>query len=156
MNGQINCKVTTVDASQTEDLARQIGKNLQGGEFIELTSDLGGGKTSFVRGLVAGSGSTDVVSSPTFNLSKVYKAPNLTIYHFDFYRLTDAGLIAHELQDVMHDHELVVVVEWSGVIGDVLPDQRMIVTIDHTNSEINRDIALSCPLSMKYLLGGVC
>ena len=53
-------------ASDTEAYAEQIGNNLKGGEIIELISDLGGGKTTFVRGLARGMGSTDAVSSPSF------------------------------------------------------------------------------------------
>ena len=65
-------KLSSNNAEQTELIAVAIGKRLRGGEMIELVSDLGGGKTTFTRGLARGAGSSDVVSSPTFTISKVY------------------------------------------------------------------------------------
>ena len=64
--------IVSTDSKSTEKLGALLGKQLKGGEVIELVSDLGGGKTTFVRGLAAGSGSKDQVASPTFTLSKVY------------------------------------------------------------------------------------
>jgi len=80
-------RITSESPEATEQLAEAIGRRLTGGEVIELVSDLGGGKTTFVRGLARGLGSADVVSSPTFTVSKVYKADKLELHHFDFYRL---------------------------------------------------------------------
>jgi tRNA threonylcarbamoyladenosine biosynthesis protein TsaE len=59
----------TKNADETVALGQKIGQQLQGGEVIELISDLGGGKTQLVRGLAAGMGSTDQVQSPTFTIS---------------------------------------------------------------------------------------
>ncbi len=106
---------------------------LRGGEVIELVSDLGGGKTTFVRGLARGLGSTDRVSSPTFTISKVYKVPgSLALHHFDFYRLPEAGLIAEELADVLDDPRNIVVVEWAGIVQDVLPQSKLTIRIEKT------------------------
>jgi tRNA threonylcarbamoyladenosine biosynthesis protein TsaE len=55
----------SIDFEHTELLAERLGKKLKGGEVIELVSDLGGGKTTFVRGLARGMGSPDHVASPT-------------------------------------------------------------------------------------------
>src|SRR5690606_22283628 len=57
--------VETNSSNETERLAEQLGKKLRGGEVIELISDLGGGKTTFTRGLAKGVGSSDRVASPT-------------------------------------------------------------------------------------------
>jgi tRNA threonylcarbamoyladenosine biosynthesis protein TsaE len=65
-------ELVSKDAEQTENIAHLIGARLRGGEVIELVSDLGGGKTTFTRGLADGAGSKDIVASPTFIVSKVY------------------------------------------------------------------------------------
>lgn len=135
----------------TEQIAEQIGRQLRGGEIIELTSDLGGGKTTFTRGLARGSGSNDVVSSPTFTISRVYSAPKFQIHHFDFYRLGDAGLVAHELEDLVDDPASVIVVEWSNVVEHVLPEQRLHITIAQTGDE-SRMLTLTYPDTLKYLV----
>src|ERR1700751_1023392 len=120
-------QTTTTSSVQTEALAARLAQNLKGGEVIELVSDLGGGKTTFVRGLAQGLDSTDKVSSPTFKISNVYHAPSLTIHHFDFYRLQDPGLIKHELAEILHDPDSIVVIEWADIIHDVVPKAHITI-----------------------------
>lgn len=121
----------TNDVSGTEALASELGRRLRGGEVIELTSDLGGGKTSFVRGLARGLGSHDHVASPTFTISREYSAANgVVLHHYDFYRLgDDAGIMIDELHDVMQDPQRIIAVEWSGAVQDILPADRIAVHI---------------------------
>lgn len=133
----------------------KIGEHLRGGETIELVSDLGGGKTTFTKGLAKGAGSSDVVASPTFTISKVYKAPKFDIHHFDFYRLPDAGLAAHEVEDLIGDRSIVIVSEWSGVIEHILPEQRLTLRISRTGDN-TRVIEVSYPERLEYLLEGAC
>ena len=142
------------NAQQTEQIAETLGNNLRGGEVIELISDLGGGKTTFTRGLAKGAGSEDVVSSPTFTISKVYDTATFDIHHFDFYRLPDAGLAAHELEDLVGDPAVVVVVEWGGVVGHVLPVGKVTIEITKTGEE-SRQQAIACPGNLQYLLEGI-
>lgn len=143
--------IQTMSPAETEQLGADIGQRLKGGEIIELMSDLGGGKTTFTRGLARGAGSDDHVSSPTFTVSKVYKAPKFNIHHFDFYRLQEAGLMEHELQDLLGDSKAIVVVEWGGVVKHVLPEQRTTIEIIQSDTE-SRDITLSFPPKLSYLM----
>jgi tRNA threonylcarbamoyladenosine biosynthesis protein TsaE len=144
-------QTTTTSAEMTEQLAQKIGHNLQGGEVIELKSDLGGGKTTFVRGLARGFGSHDHVSSPTFTISLEYKAGTRTLYHFDFYRLREAGIVAAELAEVVGVKDTVVVVEWGDIVANVLPDNRMSITIA-ASSEHKRELTFDYPNSLQYLI----
>ena len=141
-------------AEDMEKLGERIGQRLKGGEVIELVSDLGGGKTTLVRGLARGVGSSDVVGSPTFTLSKVYRAPVFEVFHFDFYRLHEAGLMAHELQDLLGEPHSVVVVEWGDVVQHVLPEKRLTLRIDKT-PEGARKVAIICPDELAYLTEGL-
>lgn len=130
-----------------------VGQCLKGGEVIELVSDLGGGKTAFVRGLAKGMGSTDPVSSPTFTISKVYKAPDLELHHFDFYRLQEAGLLQHELTDLLNDPKIIVVIEWAGIVEQALPDKRLSVHFARdANDENLRILTFEADESLGYLL----
>lgn len=128
-----------------------MAANLKGGEIIELISDLGGGKTTLVRGLARGAGSTDHVSSPTFTISKVYKTPDFDIYHFDFYRLGDVGIIEHELKDVLSDPRSVLIVEWGQMLGHIMPKNRMTIVITKTAND-TREITLKYPNKIAYLV----
>ena len=143
----------STSSEDTEALGERVGARLKGGEVIELVSDLGGGKTTFVRGLVRGAGSTDRVASPTFTISREYAAPKFTIVHFDFYRLAEAGVIAEELKEFMGDPGYVVVVEWGDMVADVLPAERLSVELRHTDDE-SRAITVYYPANLAYVAEG--
>jgi tRNA threonylcarbamoyladenosine biosynthesis protein TsaE len=119
-----------------------------------LSSDLGGGKTTFVRGLVRGAGSGDKVASPTFTISKFYKARQFDIHHFDFYRLQDAGIMADEIAEVAGDKHAVTVVEWGDIVQHVLPAGRMTIAIVQT-PEGTRLLTIKVPANLDYLIEDV-
>ena len=99
--------------------------------MLELRSDLGGGKTTFTRGLARGAGSKDMVASPTFTLSKIYEGKGaLQIHHFDFYRLNEPGVVADQLAESLRDKKTVTVVEWGKIVADVLPKARLSVVFE--------------------------
>ena len=140
--------------AQTLEFAAAIGQRLKGGEVIELASDLGGGKTTFVRGLAKGAGSADAVSSPSFTLSNEYTAPKLTIAHYDFYRLNEPGIMKQELEESINDPAVVTVVEWAGIVEDVLPQRRLTIHIIATNQE-SRQFTCTAPAELSYLIEGL-
>ena len=143
-------ETVTDSAEATESLGERIGARLHGGEAIEFVSDLGGGKTTFVRGLARGLGSTDRVASPTFTISRAYKAGDRALLHFDFYRLNEAGIMADELAESLADPKAVVVVEWGDIVADVLPDERITVTITAAG-ESQRAIRIQYPSTLDYI-----
>ena len=88
------------DSEKTVRLGELFGLQLKGGEVFDLTADLGGGKTTFTKGLASGLGVTQKITSPTFTLSREYAGlNNLTLVHYEFYRLDYAGVIARELSE---------------------------------------------------------
>ena len=136
-------------------IAEKIGNRIRGGETIELRSDIGGGKTTLVRGLARGAGSSDQVASPTFTISRVYTChDDLRMNHFDFYRLEDPGLMKSELGESVSDPTSITVVEWAGIVEDVLPRDRLVIEIATTGEEL-RHIKLWAGESHSHLLGGI-
>lgn len=131
-------------------LAADVGSKLRGGETIQLVSDLGGGKTAFVRGLAKGMGSTDSVHSPSFTLSNQYKAKDLTLYHYDFHRLENAGIMREQVAEALADPKAVLAVEWADIIEGVLPADRVVITIK-TTGENNRHLEVMYPKEYNYL-----
>lgn len=119
--------------------------------MIELVSDLGGGKTTFVRGLAKGISSVDQVSSPTFTLSNMYAGPQLTLHHFDFYRLSEPGIMREELNEILEDPKNVTVIEWAEIVRDVLPAERLTIAISATG-EFSRHYELTVPQSLAYMI----
>jgi tRNA threonylcarbamoyladenosine biosynthesis protein TsaE len=134
----------------TEQFAEQLGQKLRGGEILELVSDLGGGKTTFVRGLARGFGSKDIVRSPSFALSNQYKSNDLTMYHFDFYRLDDPGIIANELDEITSDPKAIIVIEWAAIVEHVITVPHLIVQLKYTGDS-ERDIEIEYPKVYNYL-----
>lgn len=149
-------KITTQSPYETEALGENIAKNLVGGEVVELLSDLGGGKTTFTRGLVRGIGSTETVASPTFTISKEYGGvgSRLRVYHFDFYRLKDAALLTDEIAEIIGDPESIVVVEWADIIKHVLPKNRVCIKFSATG-ENTRELTIQYPQELAYIMEGV-
>jgi tRNA threonylcarbamoyladenosine biosynthesis protein TsaE len=128
-----------------------MGHKLRGGEVIELVSDLGGGKTTFVRGLANGLGSRDRVHSPSFTLANQYQADQLTLHHFDFYRLQEPGIMQRELAEILTEPAAIIVVEWPAIIDNILPAKRVTVQIA-TKSETTRQLIFSYPSELAYLI----
>jgi tRNA threonylcarbamoyladenosine biosynthesis protein TsaE len=118
---------------------------------VELISDLGGGKTTFVRGLAQGLESQDPVRSPSFTLHNQYHGNGLTLHHFDFYRLFEPGEMRDELAEVLQDEQSIAVVEWGHIIQDVLPDDHIRIEIRATGEQ-TRHFRLTYPERLKYLL----
>jgi len=104
-----------------------------------------------VRGIARGIGSADHVSSPTFTISKVYKAPKLTLYHFDFYRLHEPGIISHELAEALRDDTAVVAIEWGDIVSSIVPENNLAIIIKRTGDS-TRDIQIKATSKLTYLI----
>src|SRR5690606_30129333 len=126
MSTAMTWEMQSTNLNDTWRLGEAVGRNLKGGEVVELISDLGGGKTAFVRGLAKGAGSKDDVASPTFTISRIYSGPKFDIHHYDFYRLSEPGVVRQELEESLADGQVVIAVEWAETVRDVLPENRLI------------------------------
>lgn len=146
--------VQSQNAKQTEQLGERLAKKASGGEVIQLISDLGGGKTTFTRGFVRGIQSTDIVSSPTFTVSNQYQGNKFMVYHFDFYRLQDPGIVANELKEVTEDPNAVVIIEWADAVKDVLPEDTIKINFE-PSGDTTRTLVILAPASKLYLLEGL-
>jgi tRNA threonylcarbamoyladenosine biosynthesis protein TsaE len=143
----------SISSAETERLGQLLGQNFKGGEVAELRSDLGGGKTTFVRGLAKGAGSQATVTSPTFTLSRIYQAKKFDIHHFDFYRLYDAGILADQLAESINNDHVVTVVEWADIVKDVLPVQRISIEFKPTAADPDeRQIIINYPPEMQNFI----
>lgn len=84
-----NYTLSLPDLSATKTVARRMAESLQVGLTVYLHGDLGVGKTTLVRELLAVLGHNGVAKSPTYTLVETYAVAGFTINHFDLYRLTD-------------------------------------------------------------------
>ena len=117
------------DEAATAALAARIATLARPGDVIALKGELGVGKTSFARAFIrARAGHDEVVPSPTFTLAQPYDFPNVTIWHFDCYRLRDPEE-ARELgiEDAFRDG--ISLIEWPERLGHLLPSRRLEITL---------------------------
>jgi tRNA threonylcarbamoyladenosine biosynthesis protein TsaE len=134
----------------TESLGELLGRQLRGGEVIELIGDVGAGKTTMVRGIAKGIGSQNHVSSPTFTISQVYTSEGITLHHYDFYRLTDLKIISEELKEVMSEPGHSVVMEWAGSVSDSLPMEHVTIKLIPDADDV-RSAIISVPDEFGYI-----
>jgi tRNA threonylcarbamoyladenosine biosynthesis protein TsaE len=121
----------------TEALARKLGERLEGGEVLALDGELGSGKTTFVRGLAAGLGATDPVSSPSYTLMHEYRG-RLPLYHYDAWMegRERAFLEGGGLEWI--GGEGVAAIEWAQRVRHLLPSPRLEIALEHVDGTRRR------------------
>ncbi len=114
-----------LDLAKFEYWADLLSISVKKGDFIALSGDLGAGKTTFARYLIANMahGETEI-PSPTFAIVQEYDADRMPIWHFDFYRINDGSeALELGLEDALNDG--LTLGEWSDKLGDFLPKERL-------------------------------
>ena len=130
----------SLSPEQTELVAAELAAELEPGDVVTVSGELGAGKTTFVRGASRALGVTAPVTSPTFTIGHRY-AGSVTVSHLDLYRFT--GISPAEWGDLEpYFEEAVVFVEWPEAGVGVLPRARVAVTIEHAGADARR-IALA-------------
>ena len=113
--------------------------------FIALYGDLGVGKTAFVRGFTSKIAPNARVKSPTFALVNEYGAKDMSVFHFDMYRITDEDdLYSIGFYDYP-DRGGICLTEWSENIIEFLPQDCVRVNIekDDPDNTDHRRITIS-------------
>lgn len=144
--------IEVISSAAMEALAERLGVRLNGGEVIELIGDVGAGKTTFVRGLAKGLSVKEDIQSPSFTVSRQYDARNsLKLVHYDFYRLQDPGIMRDELAEAINDNRNVVVIEWATSVNDILPIDRLVLSINVSGETSRRVEVIACDKKSKHL-----
>ena len=102
----------TKNAKQTMALAARLLPDILSKKIVLLSGPLGSGKTTFVKGLAKALGMKQSITSPTYTYLNTYKIPNITLYHFDLYRLPETLRHFPELDEAVARTDGIVIVEW--------------------------------------------
>ncbi len=125
----------TESERETYELGVCMGRAAKAGQVYTLVGDLGVGKTVFTKGLAAGLGIEEPISSPTFTIVQVYEEGRLPFYHFDVYRIGDV----EEMEEIGYEDYIygsgVSLIEWANLIEDILPKHYTEVKIE---KDLNR------------------
>ncbi len=131
---------------ETVELALNLGMILQRGDTICLMGDLGTGKTAFTGGIAKALDIAGYITSPTFTIVNEYEG-KLPLYHFDVYRISDPDEMYETGYEEYIKGDGITVIEWADLIEDVLPRERVDVTI-RKDDEDNPD---SRTITMKFI-----
>lgn len=132
-------EIVTRSAEETTQWGREFAKRLKVPLLVLLTGDLGTGKTTLTKGLVAGLGaaSEDEVTSPTFTLVHVYGAAK-KVYHGDLYRIESF----HDFETLGLEDAFakpaIVILEWSERFPLKSPWPTLRVRLEHLGGDTRR------------------
>ena len=121
---------------ETKKLANQIASKLNIGDVIVLTGELGSGKTKFTEGFLSYFNLDKEISSPTFTIVNEYKNNDISIFHFDVYRLEDVD----EFYAIGGDEYFssgISIIEWGELIKDALPNEYIEIVFHKDENDEN-------------------
>lgn len=137
-------KVVTHSENETISIAQNIESEKFPNMVICLNGDLGSGKTLFTKGFAHAMGIDDI-TSPTFTIIKEYQG-ELMLYHMDVYRLEDSN--ENIGIEEYYDRGGVTIIEWSDMIEERLPEERLDIKIVITGE--NTRTLIFTPYGEKY------
>jgi tRNA threonylcarbamoyladenosine biosynthesis protein TsaE len=129
----------TRSPEETVAFGRELAVHLRPPCLVLLEGELGSGKTTLAKGIVAGLGAAgeDEVTSPSFTLVHEYGSTG-KVYHADLYRIEGPrDLATLGLEDLV-DQATTVLVEWGEKLGDNAPIPCVRIRMEHRGSDDRR------------------
>ena len=124
--------IAVATANEMHQLGEKLSTHLRAGDLVLVNGPLGAGKTVLAQGVGAGLGITGI-TSPTFVISRVHKAP-VPFIHVDAYRLIDSENPNLYLDDLDLDIAgSITFIEWGGAESARLSQDRLDITIDRSD-----------------------
>jgi len=123
--------VEVPNATAMEGLARTLVAAGLGGGSVYLEGELGAGKTTFARGLLAALGVRERIKSPTYTLVERYAARERILYHFDLFRISEPAELEYIGLREAVDSGALCLVEWPGRGGGALPAPGLRVRFEY-------------------------
>ena len=139
-------KITSLDERDTIDLAENFESEKFPNMVICLKGDLGSGKTVFAKGFANALGIKETITSPTFNIVKEYYDGELKLFHMDVYRIDETD-VEIDFEEYFKKRG-VTIIEWSDLIEDKLPRNRVEITFKITGEDTR--VLIIKPYGKKY------
>ncbi|MBQ2364895.1 MAG: tRNA (adenosine(37)-N6)-threonylcarbamoyltransferase complex ATPase subunit type 1 TsaE [Alistipes sp.] len=130
-----------VEISSLEELdnvAQAVIEALDGRTVVAFDAPMGAGKTTLISRIVALLGAEDDVTSPTFAIVNQYEGSEVTIYHFDMYRIERIEEALDFGSEEYFASGALCLVEWPEKIEPLLPEDTMVVKIEILSDSARR------------------
>lgn len=131
--------IITNSEIETKNLARDIASKVDKNTVIVLSGELGAGKTKFVEGFLSYYGLENEISSPTFTIVNEYKNNQITIFHFDVYRLSDIDEF-YAIGGEEYFSKGICIIEWGEIIEEAIPKNAIRINIEKDNDDFENRI----------------
>lgn len=143
-------EVTTHSPHETKDLATRVIASLTQrtkvrgtSTIIALQGNLGAGKTVFAKGVAEALGITELVTSPTFVIEKVYAVPEgkpwKHLIHIDAYRLQgEEELHTIGWNESATDPGNLIVIEWPEQVGLGVPERALWIEFEQIDEDTRK------------------
>ena len=136
-------KIDISSEKKTEEIAKKINSEIKPGDILFLHGEIGVGKTTFVKYLINDcqfkfNEKLTEVTSPTFNIMNEYKVRDLTIKHYDLYRLKSAKELEN-LNLFEENNNSILLIEWPNIIKEK-PNSIIELSFEYENDYQNRFI----------------
>jgi tRNA threonylcarbamoyladenosine biosynthesis protein TsaE len=154
MTGTYTCETP----DDTFALGENIGAQLRPGDVLLLRGGLGAGKTLLTKGILnALDFDIDEVTSPSFTLVNLYRAPTVDVYHIDLWRLDENSDVASAvgLEEIVAGENNVAIIEWSEKLRSFSHPGRIIEISITGDGDDPRTIDVAMPQAETRPLGSV-
>lgn len=114
----------SASADETESIGATLAAELEPGDVVAVSGELGTGKTTLIRGACRALGVSDPVTSPTFTIGQRYRG-DVLVSHLDLYRLEDPSAEEPGLLDDYLTPDAIAFVEWPGAAAALAPAAKV-------------------------------
>jgi tRNA threonylcarbamoyladenosine biosynthesis protein TsaE len=137
-------RLRTRSADATFAAGRVLAAVIEIGDVVALDGGLGAGKTVFVKGIAAGLGVHETVTSPTFAIVQEYEG-RVLLTHMDLYRIDSRAELGNVGFFDALDDDAVCVIEWAERASGLLPEHHLSVVVAEDGAPDRRVIELGGP-----------
>ena len=128
----------------TKRLGYCLGACLRAGDVVLLEGEMGAGKSVLTRAAARGMGVMGPVPSPTFTILNIHEGTDLTLYHFDLYRLEgEDALYEMGLEEYIPSRDGASLIEWPQMAAEAMPADALGVDIRYAQDGMAREIRLT-------------
>ncbi|OHB17263.1 MAG: tRNA (adenosine(37)-N6)-threonylcarbamoyltransferase complex ATPase subunit type 1 TsaE [Parcubacteria group bacterium RIFCSPHIGHO2_01_FULL_40_30] len=129
--------IITESPKETEKFAAQLAKKLINKKnnkalVLALEGELGGGKTTFIKGFSKALKVIEKVLSPTFVLIHKHHLKSGDLYHIDAYRLkSEKDLLKLGIKEIFNNPKNIVLIEWADRVKKIIPKTAIWIRFEH-------------------------